>query len=202
MSEQYHPERAALERNSMSVLKTATKLTQRWVGDHPEIAILYRDSSLTQKEIARSIDPDVTTQYPRAAMAAIGNVLRKQLPAAERSAITYERNRITAANKFRKGLTDEEFSRQQSDAAKARKGKDWNWQAAVIARGRIPWGEFEKVFTARLAQDPAFQHSSGSYKGLPDYGKIHEAVNNIFHEGRTVRSAQSIQGFLRGRKST
>lgn len=200
-----HPERESavrktnpdtISRGSGTVLRTAASVTPRLVQEHPEIVDLYRDTTLTQDDIARVVAPDIASPFPNAARATVGNVLSELISKKERAAITSERRRRTASRNLRGNLTEEEFRVKQSAASRARKTENIDYVAIVRKKGLTPWSDHEKSYALYLRTQSEYQYQGGTYNGLPIRSKIVEALNAIFHGGNTVRDINSLRGFF------
>jgi len=65
---------------------------------------------------------------------------------------------------------------------------------ATLARGEIPWSDEEKEYLYRLSQNPNYFHPENtSWKGKPDIIKIRKEINTKFHEGKDLRTADTIR---------
>ena len=85
----------------------------------------------------------------------------------------------------------------------------------VKALGHIAWVEekstedfycfSEKEYAYRLSQSPDFQHPSGANQGRPKYQNIAEVLNRLYHNGKTIRNARSVNStlflYIRDKKS-
>jgi len=73
---------------------------------------------------------------------------------------------------------------------------------ATIANGRTPWIERENTdtfasfseleFAGKLSQSKEYLYESGGNKGKPINGKIARKLNELYHEGRNVRSSIAV----------
>lgn len=184
----------------ITVLKTAASLTPDLI-EHPLIASLYAETSLTRLEIAQQVIPEVADIFPSAAIVAIGNALGKLIPKDERKRITAARRARNLRRNNEGGLGDEGFKAHQVAAAKAAGERHLKYgidsEALTRARGLTPWIELERKFAFFLRSQPEYQYTHGSRNGHPNRVKIAEALNNVFHNGENTRSNESIGALFR-----
>lgn len=185
---------------SATVLKTAASLTPILLDEHPEIADLYRKTPLTRGQIAELVAPNLVDIFPSATRAAIGNVLDELIPREERVLITTQKR--SAAFKQRiQDMGTENFKAHQRAAAHGRHLKAGvNSEAMTLGRGITPWTEHERMFALFLSTQPDYQYPNGNHKSHVITNKLAEALNAIFHSGKTMRDRDSIRGFLNGWK--
>lgn len=174
---------------------------------HPEIAEHYRDVERlpTQSDIARLFLPETFTQSPRFAATIVGKALRLLIPDDERKRLVKERTsklfrtgQAQLALARRSSMTDEDFREHQRNAALARHKKSPTIEAMIKARGQVPWGKHEKILVYDiLINDPDYQVQQGRQKGLPNYQKLADEVNMLFHEGEEVRTAKLVSSMVR-----
>ena len=99
-----------------------------------------------------------------------------------------ENGRKTAAEgKGVHGLTPEQRSEYSS------KGGRIGGIKAALAKGLIPWEKEETEYAHLLSLEPEFQHQKGSWKGKGDYKTIAQVLNEDYHNGKEVRSQQSVK---------
>lgn len=89
--------------------------------------------------------------------------------------------------------------------------KKRNCRTAMIARGAVPmiarqelethtvFGELE--YLIRLAETPSLQHTRAQYRGRPNWGEIARIINELYHEGRKVRSKSTVTSIYHANKS-
>lgn len=185
-----------LSKKSAAVLITARSLTPKLTEEHPEIADLYRDTTLTTDEIARKVAPEVADTFPNAARAAVTNALGELIPKEERAAITHKRQQNNLNNKMA-ALGDEGYRAHQAEAARQRHLKHGvDSEAMTRGRGIVPWTELERQFAFFLRSQQDYQYQSGPNKGHPNQSKIAEALNNTFHKDKSERNRDSIRGLF------
>lgn len=199
MTEILHSEKG-FSQASGTVLKTAASLTPILLDEHPEIADLYRETSLTRGQIAELVTPNLVDIFPSATRAAIGNVLDELIPREERTLITTQK-RSTAFKQRIQDMGTENFKAHQRAAARQRHLKAGvNSEAMTLGRRITPWTEHERMFALFLSTQPDYQYPNGNHKGHVIIKKVAEALNAAFHSGATMRDRDSIRGFLNGWK--
>lgn len=197
MTEILHSERE-LSQGSTTVLRTAASLTPLLLEEHPEIADLYRDTSLTKAEIAKLVAPDLAEIFPSATRAAVGNVLSELIPAEERKLIASRRQSDVLSRRIA-NMEDEDFKAHQREAARQRHLKvGVNSEVMTRGKGITPWTEQERMFAIFLSTQPDYQHPNGNNKGKVIQNKVAEALNVTFHNSEPKRDRDSIRGFLNG----
>jgi|GEM_PF-5747644 len=190
------PTKEHLSYFSWRVLRTAAELTPKLMDSHTEVIDLYKESDLSQVEIAKQVAPEVAEQYPNAGKVAVGNVLRELLPKEEHQKITAGR-RSERLNRRLHAMSEEEYKTHQSKAAKARQQKNpTNPEDLTRARGMIPWTELERSFAFFLRTQDEYLHQDGPHKGHPNRSKIAQALNDTFHQRKPIRSKDGIQGLF------
>jgi hypothetical protein len=67
----------------------------------------------------------------------------------------------------------------------------------AIARGQFPWFDSEIRQLVDIAASSEYQRNSGQYKGRPDLDLMAQSLNQTFHSGEPIRSANSVGKELR-----
>ena len=68
----------------------------------------------------------------------------------------------------------------------------------VIARGNTPWFKTnsdqpsERDFVSTLSKLTEYKHQNGSCKGMPNWKLITEAVNQKYHQGKSIRTVEAV----------
>lgn len=198
MVEISRPERS-LSRKSIAVLRTANALTPILLKEHPEIADLYRDPSLSWTDIANRVVPDLAAIFPSATRVAVINVIRELIPQEEREKISTQRRHELQKRTFN-NMSDEEFKAHQREAARQRHLKaSVDSEAMTRGRGIEPWTEHERMFAIFLSTQLDCQYPEGTrHRGLVNPNKVADALNSAFHNGESMRDRDSVRGFLNG----
>lgn len=63
---------------------------------------------------------------------------------------------------------------------------------ALISRGYILWSDEEKEEAYRLSQQPEYIWQESTRPGTPNYRKIAERLNEIYHGGKPVRNSATV----------
>ena len=162
---------------------------------YPEIADLYRDltNPRTYLQIAQQYLPDIAEKNPIFAARVVGCAMRQLIPPREQAELTAV-HRAMALHRQIGEIGSQRYSDHQRAASKMRhKTGSIDTEAMVRARGRTPWtNEEKKVVLDILLSDKVYQH----HNGTPDYKKIAEVLNEIYHNGAEVRYANSVMSFV------
>ncbi len=76
-------------------------------------------------------------------------------------------------------------------------------RTGVIAAGQVPWREREQnetvgrygevEYAERLSELPVLRYSQGTYAGRPRWEFVASLVNEVYHRGKPIRTANSTQ---------
>lgn len=186
-----------LTRERILAIRLVEELGSSLTVEHPEIAAMYEDPAARLIDIARRVFPEeYVARYPEVCSKAAGWAIRNLHGREEQRELTKAHRRLIAELNF--DFRHPDFITQCREAAKTRHqlhGVDT--EAMIRGRGREPWTLEESAITQDLILLPAFQHQSGSMKGLPHYDKIAAEINRLFHNGRSVRTATTIGCLIR-----
>lgn len=186
-----------LTRERILAIRLVEELGSSLAAEHPEIAAMYEDPAARLIDIARRVFPEeYVARYPEVCSKAVGWAIRNLHGREEQRELTKAHRRLIAELNF--DFRNPDFITQCREAAKTRHqlhGVDT--EAMIRGRGREPWTVEESAITQDLILLPAFQHQSGSMKGLPHYAKIAAEINRLFHNGRSVRTATTIGCLIR-----
>lgn len=186
-----------LTRERILAIQLVEEIGSKLASEHPEIAELYKDPSLRLIDIAYQIFPkEYVDQFPEVYNKAVGYAIRQLNTTEEQSELTSQHRRHIATLNF--NLDSVEFITQCKEAAKKRHelhGVDT--EAMIRGRGREPWSLPEKALVSDLVINPNFQHQGGSIKGSPDYKKIADELNRLFHDGQEIRTGNSVGSLVR-----
>ena len=163
---------------------------------NPEIADLYRklDKPLTYLQIAERFIPDIAEKNPSFAARVVGNAMRQLIPPLEQGELTAAHRGLTLQKNIAEMGTQKRMEHQRR-AGKTRheKGIPVNTDAMVKGRGRTPWINEEKQMVLKiLVGDKEYQHTNGH----PNHAKIASLLNEIYHDGKNVRTANSVLSFV------
>jgi hypothetical protein len=68
-----------------------------------------------------------------------------------------------------------------------------NSRKGTAALGFVNWMHEEQNYLMSIASDGQYQHQKGRHKGKPDYIKITEELNKVFHEGESIRTKDGVR---------
>ena len=186
-----------LTRERILAIQLVEKISQQLITEHPEITELYEDPSNRLIDIAYNFFPkEYVDQYPEVCSKAVGLAIRQLNSEKKQVDLTKEHRQRLAEINF--NLGSQEFIEQCKEAAKKRHelhGVDT--EAMIRGRGREPWNLAEKALVNDLINNPDFQHQAGSIKGTPNYQKIAEELNQLFHEEENIRTSNSVGSLVR-----
>lgn len=169
----------------------------RLVSEHPEIAEMYKDPSVRLIDIAKKVfPPEEVEQFPDIYGKAVGWAIRKLNPAVVQNELTQQHRRHIGKLIFNPDKPG--FAEQCKEAARVRHelhGVDA--EAMVRGRGREPWTLAERNLIEDLMTDPNFQHHGGAINGTPNYEKIAQELNRLFHDSKEVRTSNSVGSLVR-----
>ncbi len=187
--------------------KDQRRATVRWIielgtqlaEEHPEIASFYRDTENvhTYLDIAHQYIPTIAEQYPAAASKAIGHAMRTLIPEEEQRELTALKRSQTLEDTI--GDRNSEEWRQACSEASRRRHElhEVDTDAMILARGRTPWTEEEKLYALELSMNTSYQHQTGQHKGRPHYALIASALNITYHNGDEIRYINSVASFIK-----
>ena len=67
---------------------------------------------------------------------------------------------------------------------------------AIIAKGEIPWISEEIRDAYIFSHNPKYQFQEGQYKGKANLEKIRRRINEKYHDGKEVRTYDSVSSAL------
>lgn len=186
----------------LAAIRRAVALGNRLAANHPEIADLYRQMDGPKPnryfDIARQIIPPIAQDNPEIASKAVGYAVRRLIPPDEQAQLTAEHRRHHLRQQMGEVGTPQFTEHQRAAAAKRHQTGGVDTEAMIRARGRIPWGDEERELVLQLlADDPEYKYTEESRKGTPNYKKIADLLNEIFHDDRPVRYANSVASLVR-----
>lgn len=181
----------------IAAIKRVIERGSEVAAEHPEVADLYRRTTLSNSEIAAQVVPDLAREYPGVAQKAVGYAVRSLIPDEERAEITASRRaRNLRENQGEKGSERWE-SRQRRAAARRHELHGVDIAAMIKGQGRTPWTEMEVALARSLTENPDFQFKEGKNKGRPRYTDIAYALNEEFHNGEEIRYRSSVSMLIR-----
>lgn len=183
----------------IAIMRKVHKFGAELAASHPEVADLYRDMDrlLTYFDIAAEYIPELYSQNPMFASRIVGHAVRLLIPSEEQQQLTSQR-RAEYLKRQIASMSEEDYKKHQENAARSRNLQYSSIEAMVRGRGQLPWGLEEKAMVIDLmVHDPEYQHSGGSQKGRPDYLKIADEINLIYHQGNPIRLSQNIGDMVR-----
>lgn len=75
----------------------------------------------------------------------------------------------------------------------SRKERQSNSKKGTIALGFVNWTDKENAYLKSLVSDEKYQYHKGRHFGKPNYPKITQELNQVFHEGKIVRTENSVR---------
>lgn len=186
-----------LTRERILAIQLVEEIGNQLASKHPEIVELYRDPTLRLIDIAYRIFPkEYVDQFPEVCNKAVGYAIRQLNPTEEQSELTRQHRQHIATLNFDLGSL--KFIAQCKEAARKRHELyDVDTAAMIRGRGRKPWSLTEKALVNDLVINLNFQHQSGSVKGSPNYQKIADELNRLFHDGQEIRTSNSVGSLVR-----
>jgi hypothetical protein len=183
-----------------AVAKWTIELGAEIATKHPEIADMYRNKQnpRTYLDIAKVCVPELAEVYPAVASKAVGHAVRRLIPEQEQFELTAFHRRLNLEDKIIGDRLSDEWRKICRDAWKKRHemyGTDV--EAMVRGRGQVLWTEDEKNLLWELADNPDYQHHSGSIKGTPHYELIALELNIRFHDCIEIRTNKSVGNYVR-----
>ncbi len=191
---EYTPQRLA-------AIRKAVALGRRLAASHPEVADLYREmnpSPTRYIDIARRVIPPMAQDSPEIASRAVGYAVRRLIPPDEQAQLTAAHRGRHLRQRMAKLTPAQLTDHQRTAAARRHEIHGVDTQVMIRARGRTPWGEEERELVLQLlVNDPEYKHTSGSIEGTPNHQKIADLLNEIFHDDKPVRYANSVASLIR-----
>lgn len=203
MTEKPKPETPRFSSSRLAAMRMTEFLASTL--DAKTVVAAYRDPTKSAMNIAKSVLPEyVVTQYPVIAENAVRRVLTDNIPPEEYQELV-QLHEITYKQILRESgyYSSNEFRAQSSKAAHAKHAalspneKANLVRELLLAQGKNPWTDDEKIRLISLALNPEFQHTKGTIKGCPDYAKIAEILNVEFHDGEPKRNRNNVGNYLR-----
>lgn len=150
-------------------------------------------------DIARVVIPDTAEENPVIASHAVRFSVYSLISESERKAATHKRLG-SFARRTLSNLTPEQFRERQSNAARTGNRKSpRNTRSIVEGRGLTRWSDIEDELLEALANSPSFKHQvqNPRWGEKPNYGKIADILNQVFHQGNSVRTPESVRVQIR-----
>ena len=185
----------------IAAMRRAIEFGDQIAEEHPEVADMYRDieNGLSNFEIGKILyqelgrDPSMAEHL----RVAVGHAIRKLIPKSELLVITRRRRAIILRKNM--GEEAEEFRKHQREAAQKRHelGIKVDVKAMIEGAGRTSWTDEEReMVLGQMINDPYYQLQEGQWKGHQNYDLIAEELNDIYHDGRQIRYANSVASLV------
>lgn len=181
----------------IAAIKRAIDRGSEIAAEHPEVADLYRTTTLYHAEIAARVVPELAEADPYLARKAVGYAVRSLIPDEERVGLTAARRARNLRENQGEAGSERWETRQRRAAQRRHELHGVDIAAMIKGQGRTPWTEMEVELAKSLANNPDFQYQEGKNKGRPRYADIAYAINEEFHNGEEIRYRTSVSMLIR-----